>query len=296
MRQVNSVSWRSRVLNLGSRLLVASLFSCLTLPVTAAELAEIESRGHLTIAIKDNLRPLGFEDAQGNLQGFEIDLARRLAQEIVGDPNAVRLQPVMNTERLDVVLTGEVDLTIAHVSQTPARSRLVTFSPHYYLNRIAFVTKNPNLKELRELKDRKIAILNQSSAIAQVRFRLPKATLIGVNSYQEALALIEAGEAVAFAGDQTVLAGWIQEYPEYHLLSERIGGEALAVIMPKGLQYSSLHQIVNQTIRQLKQSGWLQQKAEEWGLSNGEAKTNQGSPIINYKKLTKNEEQITNNQ
>ncbi|AFZ44767.1 amino acid ABC transporter substrate-binding protein, PAAT family [Halothece sp. PCC 7418] len=267
MRQVNSVSWGSRVLNLGSRLLIAGVLSFLPLRATAAELAEIEARGHLTIAVKDNLRPLGFEDAQGNLKGFEIDLARRLAQEIVGDPNAVRLQPVMNRDRLDVVLIGEVDLTIAHVSQTSARSRLVTFSPHYYLNRIALVTKDPNLNVLSEVKQGKIAVLNQSSAIAEVRFRLPQAQLIGVNSYQEALSLLEAGEAVAFAGDETVLAGWIQDYPQYNLLSERMGGEALAVVMPKGLQYSPLHQLVNETIRQLKQSGWLQQKAEEWGLS-----------------------------
>jgi polar amino acid transport system substrate-binding protein len=270
MVNVNSVSWGSRVLSLGSQLLAASVFSFLTLPASAAELAEIEARGHLTVAVKDNLRPLGFEDAQGNLKGFEIDLARRLAEEILGNPNAVRLEPVMNTERLDVVLTGKVDLTIAQVSQTAARSRLVTFSPYYYLDRIAFVTKNPNFSRLSELKPGKIAVLNQSSAIAEVRFRLPEAQLVGVNSYQEALSLLEAGEAVAFAGDAAVLAGWIQEYPEYHLLPEQIGGEALAVVMPKGLQYSSLHQIVNETIRQLKQSGWLQQKAQEWGLSNGE--------------------------
>jgi polar amino acid transport system substrate-binding protein len=287
MVNVNSVSWGSRVLSLGTRLLVASVFSLLALPVTAAELAEIQARGELTVAVKDNLRPLGFEDAEGNLRGFEIDLARRLAQEIFGDPEAVRLQPVMNKRRLDVVLKGEVDLTIAQVSQTPARSRLVTFSPYYYLDRIAFVTKRENLDELSALQPEKIAVLNQSSAIAEVRFRFPQAQLIGVDSYQAALSTLEAGEAVAFAGDETVLAGWIQEFPEYRLLSERIGGEALAVVMPKGLQYSSLHQLVNQTIRQLKQSGWLQQKAEEWGLSNH---------IPALKRVDMSRCQITNNK
>jgi len=268
MVNVNSVSWGSRVLNLGSRLLLVSVFSFLTLPASAVELAEIEARGHLTVAVKDNLRPLGFKDAEGNFKGFEIDLARRLAEEILGDPNAVRLEPVMNTERLDVVLTGKVDLTIAQVSQTAARSRIVMFSPHYYLNRIAFVTKNNKINRLSDGKPGKIAVLNQSSAITEVRFHFPDVQLVGVDSYQEALSVLEAGEAVAFAGDETVLAGWTQEYPDYDLLPERIGGEALAVVMPKGLQYSSLHQIVNETIRQLKQSGWLQQKAQEWGLSN----------------------------
>jgi polar amino acid transport system substrate-binding protein len=266
MVNVNSVSWGSRVLSLGWALVLGSVFSLLPTTARSAELAEIIARGHLTVAVKDNLRPLGFEDAQGNLQGFEIDLARRLAQEIYGDPNALRLQPVKNTQRLNVVLTGEVDLTIAHVSRTAARSRLVNFSAYYYLDRTGFVTKNSNIQTASDLSQATIAVLNQSSTIAEVRFRFPQAQLKGVKSYQEALSVLEAGEAVAFAGDETVLTGWVQEYPQYNLLSERIGGEALAVVMPKGLQYSSLHQIVNQTIRELKESGWLQQKAREWGL------------------------------
>ena len=35
----------------------------------AAELAEIENRGKITIAVKDNLRPLGYKDDQDNLIG-----------------------------------------------------------------------------------------------------------------------------------------------------------------------------------------------------------------------------------
>lgn len=267
MVNVNSASPRNRVLGLGYALIWSCVFSLLPLSVKAAELAEIEARGSLIVGVKSNLRPLGFEDAQGNLRGFEIDLARRLAQEILGDENAVTLQPVMNTQRLNVVLTGEVDITIAQVSQTPSRSRLVSFSPYYYLDRTAFVTKDKTVNTLGDLAGQSIVVLNQSSTIAEVQFRLPQAQLVGVNSYQEALSFLEAGKSIAFAGDETVLTGWIQEHPQYSLLSERIGGEALAVVMPKGLQYSPLHQAVNQTIRHLRESGWLQQKAKQWGLS-----------------------------
>lgn len=267
MAKVNSVSWGSRVLRLGGVIALFSFFSVLPTAIKAAELSEIEARGYLNVAVKDNLRPLGFEDAEGNLQGFEIDLARRLAKEILGDAEAVEFKPVPNTDRLDVVLKGEVDLTIAQVSQTKARSRIVNFSRHYYLDRISFVTKDDSINSKRDLSQDKIAILNESNTIAEVRFKLPEAELIGVDSYQEALSLLEEGEATAFAGNHTVLAGWIQQYPQYRLLSQQIGGEALAVVMPKGLQYSSLHRQVNQTILELRESGWLEEKAKEWGLS-----------------------------
>ncbi|MGL5192033.1 MAG: transporter substrate-binding domain-containing protein, partial [Chroococcales cyanobacterium] len=52
----------------------------------AAELAEIQQRGQLIVAVKDNVRPMGFRAGNGNLQGFEIDIARRLAQELLGSP------------------------------------------------------------------------------------------------------------------------------------------------------------------------------------------------------------------
>ncbi len=71
--------------------------------VQSAELEEIERRGELIVAVKDNLRPLGFRDANGKLQGLEIDLARRLAEELLGNPDAVVLQPVTNRDRLTVV-------------------------------------------------------------------------------------------------------------------------------------------------------------------------------------------------
>jgi polar amino acid transport system substrate-binding protein len=36
--------------------------------------------------------------------------------------------------------------------------------------------------------------------------------------------------------------------------------------MPKGLQYAQLHSRVNQAIAQWHQEGWLQERAEYWGL------------------------------
>jgi len=231
----------------------------------AAELEEILKRGKLIVAVKDNLRPLGYADAQGNLQGFEIDIAKNLAQELLGDRNAVIFQPVSNLERIPVLLDGKVDLVIARVSNTSSRSRLVDFSNFYYLDGTSIVTKNPNLSlPLRE--NRKIAVLERSGTIAILRSELPNAQLVGVKSYQEALALLEAEGADGFAADDSVLAGWLQDYPQYRLLPIALSGEPLCVVMPKGLQYDSLRRKVNQAIARWRTSGWLKDRAIFWGL------------------------------
>lgn len=232
----------------------------------AAETLEGQQQGKLVVAVKDNVRPLGFRDAEGNLQGFEIDLARRLAQKLFGDPEAVVLQPVSNAERLNLVAEGKVDLAIARVTYTEARSRLVDFSHYYYLDSTSLVTRNPTVKDLEDLAQAKIAVLEDSSTIAVVRSTLPDAQLVGVPSYQAALATLEAGEAQAFAADASVLTGWVQEYPQYRQLPVQLSTHALCVILPKGLQYEGLRQQVNDAIARWRESGWLRQTAQRWGL------------------------------
>lgn len=236
-------------------------------PLTlAAELEEIVSRGKLIVGVKDNARPLGFYDERGNLQGFEIDIAKRLAQELLGNSNAVVLKPVTNQERLQVAIDGEVDIVIARVTATPSRSRLVDFSNFYYLDGTGLATKNPNPQQIGDFGSRKIAVLNNSSTIAVVRYEIPTAQLVGVASYQEALTLLEKGDVDAFAADNSILTGWIQEHPQYRQLPVRLSGEALCVVIPKGLQYASLRDRINEAIARWQKSGWLRERATYWGL------------------------------
>lgn len=231
-----------------------------------AELKAIEQRGYIVIGVKDNLRPLGFRDADGNLQGLEIDIARRLATEIFGSPDAVRLQPIDNQNRLTAVSEGKVDLAIAHLTVTGSRSRLVDFSTPYYIDGTAFVTRQPGMDSLREIGQQTIAVLDGSSTVAYVRYFIPNANLVAVNSYQEALTLLEAGTATLFAADATVLTGWVQEYPQYRVLPFLMSAEALSIAMPRGVQHDAFRRQVNSAIARWKAEGWLAERARFWGL------------------------------
>lgn len=247
---------------------------------SAAEMPEIQRRGYLNVAVKDNLPTLGFKDASGNLQGFEIDIAKALAVELLSQADAVRPQlgsserskppfrlvPIANRDRLSVVLDNKVDLAIARVTATSSRARLVSFSVPYYLDGTVLITKKTTVQQLSDLARRKIAILNNSSTIAKVQYYLPNAELVGVDSYQEALNLLESNGAVAFAADASVLSGWVQQYPQYRLLPTKLSTEPLSVVMPKGLQYDELRRRVNEAIARYIASGWLLERAKYWGL------------------------------
>ncbi|UBF25338.1 transporter substrate-binding domain-containing protein [Kovacikia minuta CCNUW1] len=232
----------------------------------AEELKTIQDRGQLVIAVKDNLPPLGFRSADGALQGLEIDIAKRLAQDLVGKSNAFVLKPVLNQDRLQVVLSGQADIVIARVTMTVARSRVVSFSTPYYVDGTALVTKDPTIRSPFDLTNQTIAVLDRSSTVDTVRNRLPGAKLVGVASYEAARSLLEKGEATAFAADASLLSGWVQEFPQYRLLTPTLSVEPLCIVIPKGLQYEELRQKINEALARWQREGWLQERVAFWKL------------------------------
>ncbi len=237
----------------------------LSLPGLAADLPTIKQRGRLVVAVKDNLRPLGFREADGQLHGFEIEIAQRLATEILGKP-AIELKPLKNQDRLAAVTSGQVDVAIAHVTANSARARLVSFSMPYYTDGTMLITRNAAIQKVADLKTQKIAVLQGSGAIAQLRYRLPHSELVTVASYEAGQALLAADDVAAFAADATVLSGWVQTTSGYRLLPDRLSSEPISIVLPKGLQYEGLRQQVNQAIARWQAAGWLRHRAIAWGL------------------------------
>ncbi|MEJ1935718.1 transporter substrate-binding domain-containing protein [Nostoc sp. NIES-2111] len=235
---------------------------------SAATTPEIQHRSYITVAVKDNVPLLGFKDTSGKLQGLEIDLAQRLATDLLGKADAVRLQVVNNRDRLSVVLNHKVDMAIARVTATGSRSRLVDFSVPYYMDGTYIVTKDAAVQQINDLAKRKVAILYNSSTIAEVRYYIPNAELVGVNSYQEAQTALENNTVNAFAADGSVLSGWVKQNPQYRLLPTKLSTAPLSVVMPKGLQYDETRREVNEAIARYIAQGWLNERIKYWGLVN----------------------------
>lgn len=235
-------------------------------PVFAADLATIRSRGYLIVAVRDHWRPLSFRDETGELVGLEVDLARQLAQRIFDDPDAVVLEVVPNRDRLPAVMEDRVDLAIAGLTQTPARMRLVSFSLPYYLDGAGFLVQADQNVTLETLARGRIGLLQGSSTLAAVRYLLPQAHLVPLESYRAGQGSLSQGQIDAFAGDVSTLVGWQQEQAGYRILPTLITAEPLAIALPHGTQFNDLRQVVNQSLRDWHQNGWLEERTTVWGL------------------------------
>jgi polar amino acid transport system substrate-binding protein len=240
---------------------------CLAAPVSAETLKGIRQRGRMIVAVKDNTRPLGFKDREGRLQGLEIDIAQRLAAEILGQADRVDLVPVNNKDRLQVLFDRRVDVTIARLGVNRARSRVVEFSKPYYVDGTGVLTNRDQVKKLKDLVGQPVAVIQSSSSLYPVAEQVPGAKLVPVGSYEVAKRLLDEGKVVAFVADYSLLVGWVQEFPQgYRLLSEKLNVESLAIAMPKGLQHRELREFVAKALERWKKEGWLQERIRYWGL------------------------------
>ncbi len=240
---------------------------CLAPPVSAETLKGIRQRGRMIVAVKNNTRPLGFKDKEGRLQGLEIDIARRLSAEILGQPDRVDLLPVNNQDRLQVLFDRRVDVTIARLGVNRGRSRVVEFSQPYYQDGTGVLTNSDKIKKLTDLVGKPVAVIRSSVSSYPVAEQVPGVKLVAVSSYAAAKNLLDEGKVVAFAADYSLLVGWVQEFPQgYQLLSEKLTVESLAIAMPKGFQHRELREFVGLALDRWKKEGWLQERIRYWGL------------------------------
>lgn len=235
----------------------------------AADLKTVRDRGFLIVAVRENAYPLSFRDGAGQLQGFEIDLAHQLAQVILGDPNAVKFQPVRNLDRLPMVMSGKVDLAIAQVTATTSRRRVVEFSPPYYYDETVLVTRSSAPSQAPEqLLHQRVGVLKGSSAIAALQSISPPIQPMLLSSYGEARRRLDAGEVDAVAIDQMEALAWLKEAPTaYRIVPQAIDRSPLGIVLPKGLQSDDFRQQVNRAVQTLDRQGWLEQRSRQWGLT-----------------------------
>jgi polar amino acid transport system substrate-binding protein len=234
--------------------------------VYAATLAEIQQQGHLTVGIKDNLPPLGYRDAAGNLQGFEVDLAKRLAKTLFKSESSLVLKPLSNVERLTAVTSGGVNMVIADVTLTENRMRVVSFSVPYYRSGTGLLSKDPQWSTLQSLYRQAVAVLIPSVTLAYLKPRLPKATLLGSANYTEAQERLDSGQVKAIAGDQIVLSALARQDSRYIFSPTQLTVQPLAIALPKGVQFDPLLQWVNHHLQDWQQQGWLETQRQHWGL------------------------------
>ena len=82
----------------------------------------IIERGHIVVGVDQSQNLLSFRDpATGKMTGFEVDMAREIAQDIFGDPNKVDFRFVNSGDAVYALESDQVDIVIRSTAITRKR-------------------------------------------------------------------------------------------------------------------------------------------------------------------------------
>src|ERR1700692_238602 len=168
-------------------------------------LTEILRRGTVRIAIAVATPPLRFEDENGNLQGYEIDIANRLAKDLGVTIDWIKTNAA---GRVAMLQTKKADITIASFTPNLERLKSVGFTDPYLTDVLTLMSR-ADRKDLASLADFdkpevKIAIPRGSTGNKAVAKYAPKATIVEFSGNADTIAAIDAGQVDAICGSDAL--------------------------------------------------------------------------------------------
>jgi polar amino acid transport system substrate-binding protein len=214
--------------------IVFSLAALSLAPYASADDSQLDvvlKRDKLIVGTYSTSPPLAYIDDNGNLVGFEIDLAHQLAKDLLGDPNKVEFVVMQSDGRFPAVLSGKIDVGMCSTTITPDRAIRVAFTyPYIDAGSVLLARKDANITKIAQLNDPKYtyAILNVPPAIARTKEVLPKIQQLLLDSPSALFLAVKTGRATVFSIDKPIADFYAAENDD--LVRVDASGTALALV------------------------------------------------------------------
>jgi len=215
----------------------------------------IFERGRLVVGVDQNTYPFGFRNpATGQLEGFDIDLAREVARRIFGDPDSIDLRVVNASERESALQSGQVDLVVRTYSITCDRKTKVGFStPYFYANQRILAVKGSGIRSATDLSGKRVCAVQGTTSLSALFALDPRPTLFGVSQWTDCLVMLQQGQVDAISTDDVVLTGLADQDPNVEVVGGSIAAEPYGIGVK--LQNSDLVRFVNGVLEDIRGDG-----------------------------------------
>ena len=159
--------------------------------------------------------PLNTRNRDGNLMGFDVDLAKAMAA-------AMRVELEIKTMPFGELMTAlekdEIDMVISGMAITPERTEMASFVGPYMMSGKSILTKNSVLAKMSSSEefnrgDLKLLALSNSTSAAFVREVAPEAQLVEIKDYDEGVAMLIDGKADAMVADMPICVLSVLRHP-----------------------------------------------------------------------------------
>jgi polar amino acid transport system substrate-binding protein len=191
---------------------------------------KIKQAGKLVVGVDQNSYRWGYRDpATGNLEGFDIDLVRAIAQNILGNPDAVIYRAIPTNQRIEAIQKDKVDIVVRTMTINCARIKQVAFSTAYFqAGQQVLAPKGSDITGYNDtLKGKKVCTATGSTANDALKQKSFGAIFEDTPSAQrtvpnqlDCLVRLQVGEADAVVTDNALAAGQAAQDPAVELKGE----------------------------------------------------------------------------
>jgi polar amino acid transport system substrate-binding protein len=185
----------------------------------SSKLQEVLKRGAVIVGTGSTNPPWHFEDEKGELQGFDIEMARLLAKGLFDDPGKIQFVRQASDARVPNLQTGQVDVVFQFMTVTAQRAQLVDFSIPYYREGVGTLLKKGSphggARDLAKAgKKVKVSILQNVYAESLVHAAIPQAEVMQLDSVANAVLALDAGRVDAAAIDDSTVRWLARQSPD----------------------------------------------------------------------------------
>ncbi|MFG1931004.1 glutamate ABC transporter substrate-binding protein [Mycobacterium sp. NPDC048908] len=236
-------------------------------------MAMIADRGRLIVGVDQNTYLFGFRNPNtGELEGFDIDIAREIARAIFGDPDRIQLRVVDASQRESMLQSGKVDLVVRTYSITCARKEHVEFSTVYFnANQKVLAVKGSGIDSFQALSGKRVCAVAGTTSLARLFELTPPPHVVSTVTWTDCLLMLQQGQVDAISTDDVVLKGLAHQDPNLEVVGDSVAVEPYGIGV--NLHNTDLVRFVNGVLDKIRNDGtWerlYQARLNELGPSPG---------------------------
>jgi polar amino acid transport system substrate-binding protein len=226
---------------------------------------KIQQKGVIRVGMSTFV-PWAMKDKQGNLIGFEIDVAKKLAEDI-----GVKIEfvPTAWSGIIPALLTGKFDVIIGGMGITSKRNLKVNFTiPYDYsgMSMVAHKVKARGFSSINDFNKENIIIAARMGTTAEQAARkyMPMAKLKLFDNESQILQELNLGRVHAFVSSAPMPVFYALKFPGklFVPIKENFTKEPIGFAMKKS-DHDTLN-FLNNWILNMHASGFLKEKKAYW--------------------------------
>lgn len=226
-------------------------------------LDQIQARGSITVAMEGTWAPWTYHDENDELVGYDVEVAKLLANELGVDVNFVEGEWDGLLAGLD---DGRYDIMVNGVGVTPERQEKYDFSTPYAYNKTAVIVRSDydEIHSMEDLKGKRTA--NTISSTYATLAEKYGAEVTGVDDLNQTIELLLSNRIDATLNTEVTYYDYLKSHPDANIKIAALSDEVEKVAIPvrKGDDTKTLLAAINDALAKLDESGELTALSEKY--------------------------------